>query len=117
MLSMFQAMGYAFKHVTGVTNKETGEVVAQSSDEALALLNRLYGINLNVQQLSNYYTLHDAIKGHPQYDNVMKIYLKILESTRADIPDDLQKYWLAHKDEYGLTGKFLPDNSNLRKYI
>ena len=46
----------------------------------------------------------------------MKIYLKILESTRADIPGDLQEYWLAHKDEYGLTGKFLPDDSNLRKY-
>ena len=48
---MFQAMGYAFKHVTGVTNKETGQVVAQSSDEALALINKLYGISLNVKQL------------------------------------------------------------------
>ncbi len=117
MLSMFQAMGYSFKHVSGVTNKETGEVVAQSSDEALALLNKLYGISLNVKQLSNYYTLHDAIKGHSAYDNVMKIYLKILDSTRTDIPDDLQEYWLTHKDEYGLTGKFLPDDSKLKKYI
>ena len=117
MLSMFQAMGYSFRHVSGVMHKKTGKIVAHSSDEALALLNELYGINLNAQQLTNYYTLHDAIKGHPAYDSVIKIYLKILESTRADIPDDLQEYWLQHKDEYGLTGKFLPDDSNLRKYI
>jgi hypothetical protein len=59
--------------------------------------------------------LHEAIKGHPLYDNVIQIYLKILDKTRVDIPDDLQEYWIQHKDELELTGKFLPDNSNLKK--
>ena len=83
----------------------------------MALLNELFGLNLSIQQLANYHTLHDAIKGHPLYDNVMQIYLKILDRTRVDIPDDLQEYWLQHKDEFGLTGKFLPDSSNLRSNI
>jgi len=115
LLAMFQVIGHSFGHVKGVTNKETGETVASNPEEALNLLNELYGINLNPQQLANYYTLHDAIKGHQLYDNVIQIYLKILDSTRVDIPNDLQEYWIQHKDELGLTGKFLPDDSNLKK--
>jgi hypothetical protein len=42
--------------------------------------------------------------------------LKILDSTRADIPLNLQKYWIENQDRLGLKGKFLPDNSNLTKY-
>ena len=40
--------------------------------------------------------------------------MKILNSTRADIPVDMQDYWIQNKDRLGLTGKFLPDDSNLR---
>jgi hypothetical protein len=112
---MFQATNHSFNHVQGVKDKETGEVVAGSPDEALALLNDLFGTTLSTQQLANYHTLHDAIKGHPLYDNVIQIYLKILDRTRVDIPDDLQEYWIQYKDEFGLTGKFLPDDSNLKK--
>jgi hypothetical protein len=46
----------------------------------------------------------------------MDRYLKILDSTRADIPDNLQQYWIDNKDKLGLKGKFLPDTSNLIKY-
>jgi len=115
ILAMFQATNHSFNHVQGVKDKETGEVVAGSPDEALALLNELFGTTLSTQQLANYHTLHEAIKGHPLYDNVIQIYLKILDKTRVDIPDDLQEYWIQHKDELELTGKFLPDNSNLKK--
>jgi hypothetical protein len=45
------------------------------------------------------------------------VYFKILDSTRADIPDDMQKSWLDKKDQLGLTGKFLPDESALRAYL
>ena len=117
ILAMFQATNHSFDHKQGVKDKATGEVVAGTPDDTVALLNELFGLNLSVQQLANYHTLHDAIKGHPLYDNTMQIYLKILDRTRVDIPDDLQEYWIQHKDAFGLTGKFLPDNSNLRKYI
>lgn len=45
---------------------------------------------------------------------MIDIYLKILDSTRADIPDDLQVEWKKRRAKLGLTGKFLPDNSALK---
>jgi hypothetical protein len=116
ILAMFQATGYSFNHVKGVTNKATGEIEATNPAEALALLNKLFNMNLTPEQVANYHTLHDAISGHQLYDQVMKVYLKILDSTRADIPDDLQEYWIAHQKELGLSGKFIPNESNLAQY-
>jgi hypothetical protein len=49
-------------------------------------------------------------------NQVLDIYLRILDSTRADIPLDLQEYWIANQERLGLKGKFLPDGSNLIKY-
>jgi hypothetical protein len=46
----------------------------------------------------------------------MDSYLKILDSTRADIPDNLQQYWIDNQSRLVLKGKFLPDTSNLVKY-
>ena len=40
-------------------------------------------------------------------------YLKILDSTRTDIPENLQQYWIDNQERLGLKGKFLPDVSNL----
>jgi hypothetical protein len=51
-----------------------------------------------------------------EYNNIMDRYLKILDSTRADIPENLQQYWIDNQDRLGLKGKFLPDNSALIKY-
>ena len=116
MLAMLQATGYSFNHIKGVTDKATGKIVARNPAEALVLINKLFGINLTQEQLANYHTLHNAINGHQLYDQVMQVYLKILDSTRTDIPDDLQEYWIAHQKELGLTGKFLPDDSNLAQY-
>jgi hypothetical protein len=47
---------------------------------------------------------------------VYDTYLRILDKTRADIPEDLQEYWIQNQDRLALTGKFLPDNSNLAQY-
>ena len=61
----------------------------------------------------------DYLKKNLPEDKLNKIldtYLKILDSTRADIPLDLQDYWIKNQDRLGLKGKFLPDNSNLTKY-
>jgi hypothetical protein len=49
-------------------------------------------------------------------DQILDVYLKILDSTRADIPFDIQNYWITNQDRLGLKGKFLPDTSNLTKY-
>ena len=119
LVSLFSHKGYTFSHNYGVKSKETQEIVANTPDQAIALLNELYGINLDRNTLSDYFKLIDALKNelseqdlHAVYDT----YLKILDSTRADIPEDLQQYWIDNQDRLQLKGKFLPDESKLIPY-
>ena len=119
LVSLFSHKGYTFSHNYGVKSKETQEIVANTPDQAIALLNELYGTNLDKSTLSDYFKLIDALKNelseqdlHAVYDT----YLKILYSTRADIPEDLQQYWIDNQDRLQLKGKFLPDDSKLIPY-
>jgi hypothetical protein len=116
MLSLFTYKSHTFSHNYGVKDKESQEVVAKNPDEAVSLLNKLYGFNINEKILQNYFDLQDFLKKNLKEEdlhNIWNTYLKILDSTRCDIPEDLQAYWVEHQDELGLTGKFLPNNSNL----
>ena len=65
--------------------------------------------------LSNFFTLMSFIQNNLKEDSnsIFDIYLKILDSTRCDIPDPLQSYWLDNRERLGLTGKFLPETSKL----
>lgn len=116
MLSLFTYKGHTFSHNYGVKNKESQEIAAKSPEEAVKLLNDMYGFNINEKILQNYFDLQDFLKKNLKEEdlhNIWNTYLKILDSTRCDIPEDLQAYWVEHQDELGLTGKFLPNNSNL----
>ena len=67
-----------------------------------------------------FYNLHNVLKQgmrSDDYNLLLNIYFKILDSTRTDIPDDLQKEWLMRREPLGLSGKFLPDNSKLKGYL
>jgi len=119
MLALFSNKGKTFGHSTGVVDKETGEREASTPQEAIALLNKLYGFSLTQDILDDYFKLEDFIKKNistEEYNSIMDRYLKILDSTRADIPDNLQQYWIDNQDRLGLKGKFLPDTSNLTQY-
>ena len=119
MLSMFQALGMTFNHGTGVKDKTTGEIVATTPKEALDVLNKGYGLSLSQDILNDYFELMNSLKKNLSKDKlnqVLDTYLKILDSTRADIPFDIQDYWVANQDRLGLKGKFLPDDSKLTKY-
>jgi len=112
-------MGYTFDHVAGVKDKETKEVVTQDVGEAIKMLGDLYGGDLKREDLKNYKSLHSWLISNAspqQYMDVLDVYLRILDRTRADIPRDMQDYWISNKERLGLTGKFLPDDSNLIKY-
>lgn len=123
MLALFTEKGKMFKHEAGVLDKETREVEASTPKEALDLLNRLYNFDPPLSQdiLNDYFELSAFLKERltpEEYKSLMKRYLGILDRTgpSADIPEDLQQYWIDHQDEFGLTGKYLPQSSNLIKY-
>jgi hypothetical protein len=116
MLSLFSYKGHTFSHNYGVKNKETQEIAANNPSQAVKLLNDMYGFNITEKILQNYFDLQEFLKTNLKLEDlhaIWNIYLKILDSTRCDVPEDLQAYWVEYQDELGLTGKFLPNNSNL----
>lgn len=117
MLAAFQVANLSFNHVNGVKDKETGQVIAKDPENALAVLNKRLGVKITPADAEDYYKLNKVLKTQMKpedYSKMVDIYLKILDSTRADIPDDLQDEWRDRRDRLGLTGKFLPDTSALR---
>ena len=119
MLAMFSNKGYTFSHNYGVKDRDTQEIVANNPQQAIELLNKEYGLNLDKETLGDYYKLKETLEAGlspEELNRIYDIYLKILDSTRADIPEDLQSYWIENQERLGLKGKFLPDNSNLIKY-
>lgn len=119
MLATFAAKGYTFVHGSGIKNKETNEVEANTPEEAIRLLNRLYGFKITPEILQNYFKLRPFLEENistEEYNKILDTYLKILDSTRADIPEDIQQYWIDNQQRLDLKGKFLPDDSKLTKY-
>ena len=120
LLHLFTAKGYMFKHNKGVQHKETLEWVANNPADAIAKLNELYNINLDEKTLQNYHKLQEYLRKNldiQTLNHIYDIYLKTLDSTRCDIPEDLQPYWVENKDRLGLTGKFLPKDSQLAPMV
>ena len=117
MLATFQAAELSFNHVSGVKDKETGEVVATDPKGALNILSSKLGHTFTQVTMDDYYKIHAAIKTLDKkvYDRIIDTYLKILDSTRADIPGDLQGEWRSRKTKLSLTGKFLPVDSLLKE--
>lgn len=118
MLHLFSYKNHIFAHGRGITDKGTGKEVANKPDQAVKLLNYLYGFHLTEKTLQNYNKLQEYLKDHlseKDLHGIWDIYLKTLDSTRCDIPEDLQTYWIDNQDRLKLTGKFLPEESNLYK--
>lgn len=115
MLSLFAYKGYTFSHNYGVKNKETQEIVATDPEQAIKLLSNEYNIRFNRDILSNFFKLYEVVKNDIKESNeIFDIYLKILDSTRCDVPYPLHQYWRDNQERLGLTGKFLPDDSKLK---
>ena len=76
----------------------------------------MYNIHLNEKILQNYSKLQEYLRktlDPSTLNEIYDIYLKTLDHTRCDIPEDLQQYWLENQDRLKLTGKFLPNDSRL----
>lgn len=116
MLCLFLIKGYVFSHNYGVKDKETGKVVASTPEQAINLLNDLYDINLDQDILSDYFKLQEYLRSTLDKTTLQELYqayLKVLDSTRCDIPEDMENIWLDNQEKWGLTGKFLPPSSKL----
>jgi len=119
MLALFSNKQHTFSHNYGVKDKQSGEIVANSPNEAIELLSQLYQVDFTKQILQDYFKLFDFLRNNLQQSDlqdVLDIYIKILDRTRADIPEDLQKYWVDNQERLQLTGKFLPDDSKLSSF-
>jgi len=119
MLAAFQVANMSFNHVSGVKDKETGKVIAQDPVSALRVLSKKLGFPITKDDAENYYKLHALLKSRlskDKYEQLLHIYFRILDSTRTDIPDDMQKDWIRLQPELGLRGKFLPDTSALKSH-
>jgi len=112
ILSIFNYYGYSFNHNIGVKNTMTGEIVASNPNEVLALLQEIFCDRINKEILNDYELLYKCIN-----DEILDIFIKILDRTRCDIPTNIQDYWLSNQSRLGLTGKFLPPNSKIYSYL
>ena len=119
LVSLFSQKGFTFSHNYGVKDKQSQEIVANTPQQAIDLLNKSYDLNLDRDTIGDYFKLMETLEGglsQQDLNAVYDTYLKILDSTRADIPEDLQQYWIDNQERLGLKGKFLPDDSNLTQY-
>lgn len=120
MVAAFQLADLSFSHAIGVKDKTTKELVATTPDQSLAILSERLGFEITRDSAEDFYALHKLLRTNlsdDKYGTLMYIYFKILDSTRTDIPDELQKYWIKRREKFGLTGKFLPETSKLKEYV
>lgn len=120
VLAMFNNLGLSFNHTKGVSNLKTKEVLATTPKEALKILEEGYGVQITYDLLKNYFSLCDVVLHSiavSDRNNVLDIYMKILDRTRCDVPENLQKYYVNNKVRLQLTGKFLPEDSKVKEDI
>jgi hypothetical protein len=115
LVALFSNKQHTFSHNYGVKDLKTQEIVATKPEQAIDLLNQLYTLNLNRNIVSNYFTFIKALQDGLPDDELKAVYdkyLKQLDTTRCDIPEDLQYYWITNQKRLGLKGKYLPTGEN-----
>lgn len=120
ILAAFQIANLSFNHVTGVKDKTNTKIVASTPAAALSVLSDRLGFTVSEVVAQDYYALHHLLKDNlrnGEYQALLNIYFKILDSTRADIPNNLHELWIKNRLHLGLTGKFLPDDSKLKEVL
>jgi hypothetical protein len=120
LLSTFQLADLSFSHVNGVKDKTSGELIAENPSTAINVLNDRLKLDITLSDVENYYHLHSLLKSKlspNKYNELLNVYFKILDSTRADIPDNIQDEWITKQSTLNLTGKFLPNNSKLKRVL
>lgn len=116
LLALFGNRELTFSHNYGVKSKKTQKIQAKTPQQAVTLLNKLYDLELTFEDAKDFTKILEIVQtklDKKDRYNVLDIYMRILDSTRADIPEDLQQYWLDNQKRLELKGKYLPSDSKL----
>jgi hypothetical protein len=115
-----------------VKEKETGEYVARTPDDAIKLLGELYDGEITSENLYNFYNLYEWLKKHASPEDMgraLDAYIVILDRTNGNkekspitgekyrcgyIPKALEDYWLNNRERLKLKGKFLCRDANAK---
>lgn len=112
LIALFAYKKHTFSHNYGVKDSATQKIVATNPTQAINLLNSLYKVNFTAEILQNYDTIMATLRAYLSEVDLKEVYnsyLKKLDSTKADIPSDLQDYWIKNQELLNLKGKFLPN--------
>jgi hypothetical protein len=110
LVALFTNKGLSFNHNQGVKDKG-GKILAKNPQQVLDLLNEIYGIDISQDIIYDYSELMKYLEenlSEQELHSIYDIYLKILDRTRADIPEHLQDYWIKNQQRLGLKGTYLP---------
>ena len=128
IVALLGAKDYSFQHAKGVYRKGTKEKVVTSPQEALELIQKLYGAPISIEELRNFNSLYGWIEANLSDEDkvdVYRYYLKILDRTRGNkdpatgeqcghIPTELEDFWRQNQDIIPLSGKFLCKDQKAR---
>ena len=121
IVALLGVKGYSFQHAKGIYRKGTKEKVVTSPQQALELLEKIYGAPITTEEMRNFNSLYGWIQANLSDSDkieVFRYYLKILDRTRGNkdpatgeqcghIPIELEDFWRQNQDVIPLTGKFL----------
>ena len=128
IVALLGAKDYSFQHAKGVYRKGTKEKVVTSPQEALELIQKLYGAPISIEELRNFNSLYGWIEANLSDEDKVeayRYYLKILDRTRGNkdpetgeqcghIPTELEDFWRQNQDTIPLSGKFLCKDQKAR---
>ena len=128
IVALLGAKDYSFQHAKGVYRKGTKEKVVTSPQEAVGLIQKLYGAPISIEELRNFNSLYGWIETNLSDEDKVeayRYYLKILDRTRGNkdpatgeqcghIPTELEDFWRQNQDTIPLSGKFLCKDQKAR---
>ena len=94
LVAMLSNKGYTFMHINGIKDKETQYLVATTPKEATELFSVFFGDCIE-DDLCSFISTHHFLKTYSnteEYKKIIKTYLKILKTSKAEIPMILKDY-------------------------